>query len=375
MATTKEPRYSVAFPKRYWYPACRSEDLGRAPLGFTLMETPLVAFRDGDGVAHTLIDRCPHRNVPLSLGRVHEDGCLECDYHGWRFSGDGKCQAVPGLFDADKAPSRTRNVTTHATRESDGFIWIWGEAGVRPRTQPFALPQLARPAGNGARAQSSLGAGEVVLKYDIEGTVHAAVENALDVPHTAFLHKGLHRGGTEQNEITATRKAIPNGLEVEYIGEPVGMGPIRMSPDGENAVTHFDRFFLPSIAQVEYRAPNWFHIVNTILHLPLSPLKTRCWFVVRYWTPLPEFVLRPIVWAQGRQIAQQDVEILGEQTKNATRFGGERYTSTDLDLLGPAIFQLMRQAEKAEGIGAAGNGKARKPVRSRISKKTVAFRA
>jgi hypothetical protein len=36
------------------------------------------------------------------------------------------------------------------------------------------------------------------------------------------------------------------------------------------------------------------------------------------------------------------------QSRNIDRFGGERFASTDLDLLGAAIWRLLRQAERAE---------------------------
>jgi nitrite reductase/ring-hydroxylating ferredoxin subunit len=342
--------FSVASPRRAWYPACRSSELGKAPLAFTLMDEPLVAFRDRLGSAHVLIDRCPHRNAPLSLGEVHADGTLECGYHGWRFDGSGRCRSVPGLYDGDVASSPVRDVTSHATRELDGFVWVWGEAGAEPTGEPFRLPDLTRAAADGVAAQTSAGVGEVVLPFDLDCTVHAALENALDVPHTAFLHRGIFRGSGNQREITAVRRAVPGGVEVEYLGEPVGMGPVRAKQGAELTFDHWDRFYLPSIAQIEYRVPGWLHIVNTIPHLPLSPLRTRCWFVVRYWSRIPGWLGRPIVWLRGQQIARQDVGMLAQQTANAERFGGERYTSTDLDLLGPAIWRMLRQAVKAEGI-------------------------
>ena len=40
---TSDGRFSVAFPRRWWYPVCRSSDLGRKPVGFSLMDTPLVS--------------------------------------------------------------------------------------------------------------------------------------------------------------------------------------------------------------------------------------------------------------------------------------------------------------------------------------------
>ena len=36
----------------------------------TLFSTPLVVYRNADGQIGALLDRCSHRNVPLSLGKV-----------------------------------------------------------------------------------------------------------------------------------------------------------------------------------------------------------------------------------------------------------------------------------------------------------------
>ena len=87
--------------------------------------------------------------------------------------------------------------------------------------------------------------------------------------------------------------------------------------------------------------------MNSILHLPLSPTRTRAWFVLRFQTPLPAAVAGLLVRARGQRILQQDVEVLEQQTLNIRRFGGERYTSTELDLFGNAIWKLLRDAEKA----------------------------
>ena len=40
--------------------------------------------------------------------------------------------------------------------------------------------------------------------------------------------------------------------------------------------------------------------------------------------------------------------MLAEQTASVRRFGSERYTSTELDLLGNGIWRLLRRAERAE---------------------------
>jgi phenylpropionate dioxygenase-like ring-hydroxylating dioxygenase large terminal subunit len=351
------PDYRVAFPRRYWYPACQSADLGRRPLGLTLMDTPVVVFRDRTGRPRALLDRCSHRNLALSLGRVRPDGCLECAYHGWRFDGSGGCVAVPGLLVTDTGSS-SRRVEAFAAAEQDGFVWIWGDPGTPPDGLPLALPRF-----------EGRGCGQVVLSCDLDCTLHAAVENALDVPHTAFLHRGLFRGG-DAKEITAERRELPGGVEVRYLGEPVRFGPLRGAGRAELTFDHWDRFLLPSVAQIEYRVTGWLRLTNTIVHLPLSPFHTRAWFVVGYWTRLPASVVRPIVVAQGRRILGQDAGVLADQTANIRRFGQVHYVSTDLDLLGNAIWRLLRQAERAETLE---SGPDEEPAE--IGRHSVTFRA
>jgi phenylpropionate dioxygenase-like ring-hydroxylating dioxygenase large terminal subunit len=322
-------RFSVAVPRPAWYPACTSRELGaRRALAIELMGAPLVVFRDGAGSPGVLVDRCPHRNAPLSAGRVHE-GSIECGYHGWRFDGAGTCVAIPGI---DRPVEDRRGVGSHAALERDGMIWFWSEPGEAPVGDPFPLPDL----GAGSR--------QVVLRYDIDATMHATIENTLDVPHTAFLHRGLLRGA-KPNEIRAVRRPIAGGVEVQYLGEPFGIGFLR--PRSATELVHLDRFVLPCVAQVEYRAGPWLQIVNTVLHLPLSGTRTRTWFVLRANSQrLPRRLVQAIIRLQGPRVAKQDVRILGRQTANIRRFGGEQYSSTEMDLFGTAVWRLLRHAEK-----------------------------
>lgn len=119
------------------------------------------------------------------------------------------------------------------------------DAGAEPVRELFGLPEFDGP-----------GTGEVVFRYDLESTMHAALENALDVPHTAFLHRGMFRGG-EPREITAVRREVDGGVEVQYLGEPVGFGRFRGSKEGAKTFDHWDRFLLPCVAQIEYAADGW----------------------------------------------------------------------------------------------------------------------
>jgi hypothetical protein len=90
---------------------------------------------------------------------------------------------------------------------------------------------------------------------DADGSVHAVAENALDVPHTMYLHGGLFRkkgGGTVEREVEI--RNYGDRVEAEYIGEdrPPGLAGLLLAPGG-GVVKHVDRFILPSITEVDYR--------------------------------------------------------------------------------------------------------------------------
>ena len=108
-------------------------------------------------------------------------------------------------------------------------------------------------------------------------------------------------------------------------------------------VTHFDRFLLPSIAQVEYRLGEKSHLVTTSAMTPIDDFKTRLWAVVTFRLPLPHFLVQPFLMPVAMRILRQDAVILRAQTDVIKRFGGERFTSTELDVLGHEIWRLLEQ--------------------------------
>lgn len=324
---------SVARLARHWYVACRSTQLRRRPVARTVLGIPMALFRDENGRAAALLDRCPHRNVPLSLGRVDAAGRLECAYHGWQFDRGGICRVVPGLCDGRDAADR--RTLAFAASERDGLVWVYPTADEQPHIGPEPLPHT------GDRRYTT-----VVRELAMECTLHAALENALDVPHTAFLHRGLFRGNGTRHEITAVVRTSARGVEAEYVGEPrpPGLAGRLLSPSG-GIVEHWDRFLLPSIAQVEYRLGPENHLLVTSLCTPESDFRTRLFAVVRFRLRLPGALVRPLLAPIAMRIFRQDARILRLQSRTIRRFGGEQFMSTEIDVLGPHIWRSLKQAE------------------------------
>ena len=318
--------------RRAWYVACASSELQDKVLARTLLGTPLVLFRGPEGTPGALLDRCAHRNAPLSVGRV-VDRRLECLYHGWQFGTDGKCLKIPGLC-AEMEQKIARNVPRFAALEQDGFVWVYATPDVDPQGKPFPVPSLGE------------GAVEVRRIVQVESPLHAALENALDVPHTAVLHRGLFRGVREPHRIKARVSRTPEGVQAEYLGEPrpEGLAAKILSPSG-GVVTHFDRFILPSIAQVEYRLGSEVHFLVNSICTPVDDYLTRIHAVITFRTRFPGWLVKILLNPVATRIFKQDAAILKAQGENLRRFGGEHYASTAIDVLGLQIARLLRRAE------------------------------
>ena len=110
--------------RNYWYPIIQSPEVpSNAPVGLKCLNEDLVIWRDGEGRAHVMNDRCPHRWVKLSAGRVLA-GELQCAYHGLRFAGDGSCTLIPWEKQASDLNSKLC-VTSYPTEEIGGYVWAY----------------------------------------------------------------------------------------------------------------------------------------------------------------------------------------------------------------------------------------------------------
>jgi phenylpropionate dioxygenase-like ring-hydroxylating dioxygenase large terminal subunit len=173
-----DPRSPVSAPapRNAWYAAVASSRLADAPVPVKLLGWNLVLFRDSEGRAHALHDRCIHRGARLRLGEV-VGGALACRYHGWRFAGDGRCVHIPSLADGASIPQGAR-VRAFPCLERDGYAFVWiGDA------PPADGPEPIEAFRDFDWIQGSLELGCAAL---------LAIENNLDWCHPVFAHPRTH---------------------------------------------------------------------------------------------------------------------------------------------------------------------------------------
>jgi hypothetical protein len=123
----------------HWYVVARSHEVKTQPLGVKLWNQAIVLFRDSQGQIYALENRCPHRHVKLSHGKM-VDNSLECIYHGWQFQGNGVCVKVPYLAAHQKLP--TCQLRSYPVKDVNGLIWLFpGQPNLATEIQPLTIPE------------------------------------------------------------------------------------------------------------------------------------------------------------------------------------------------------------------------------------------
>lgn len=118
-----------------WWAVARTDEINREkPVNVDIADQPVVLWRDKDGAARALEDRCPHRRAPLSLGCILGNGAIQCGYHGWTYDGsNGQLIDIPNLKSTRKFPPVYRAKAFGVT-ESGGFIRVCLDAKAKPPT-------------------------------------------------------------------------------------------------------------------------------------------------------------------------------------------------------------------------------------------------
>lgn len=295
-----------------WYPVASVAALGRKPVARRLLGQPLVAFAGECGPV-VLKDRCPHRGMPLSDGRV-ADGQIVCPYHGWAFGDGGGCRAVPGSRDIPPI-----SASALAARVAGGLVWTTlGNEPFPPLPAAMEDETLDRfwwPVAS-SRAR-----------------VLDALENHLDPAHPHHVHPWIVRAPDKRQTVAVTVEVTPEGATATYREQTRPTGLIPRLLEGHRT-TSIGRLYPPTIGEVTFTGPAGLRLSIAVVFVPEDTTTTRPW--AHFATPrgrLPAAVKRVLLKSFHYPILTQDRRILSRQ---ADREGS--YLIGPLDFLGPAIW-------------------------------------
>jgi phenylpropionate dioxygenase-like ring-hydroxylating dioxygenase large terminal subunit len=298
--------------KDFWYVACLARELPRdRPIARTIFGRSVVLWRDEHGAPRAALDRCLHRATALSRGVVI-DGKLCCPYHGWTYDGAGACVHVPscgGPPDGDVG-----RLATFPTLEQDGLVYVLPGGDVaRARRPAFRVPHVGEPGWRSYFMVTRFRAGVTWL-----------VENFMDVPHTAFVHRGWFRTA-KARRVPATVERAGGSVLVTYhqeLDRISGLG-IVLSPRGE-PMTHTDRYVVPNVTRVDYGfGPQSGFVINSQC-TPIGPRESLVYTAIAFKLPYGAAsrvvgkAMQPLLRWYTKRVILQDVDVMDAQTAGLT---------------------------------------------------------
>ncbi len=301
-----------------WYPVYFVEDLDKSkPNSFTLLDQRLVIWWEEKTKQWRVFeDKCPHRLVPLSEGRINEAGQLECPYHGWAFSGGGRCEIIPQQTEAQKAETSARacaKILPATIRQGMLFVYAGEAANAEYIPVPIIEPMEEDPEGwiclNTFRD----------LPYDAT----TLIENVIDSSHVPYTH---------HKTIGNRANAAPVELEIVDYSRERFTGVWAEGPRKGALGTQYTTFVAPCLMWHDLTSKKFGRTLTVVYATPISKGKCRLFarFPFKFTSKLPGIFLKitPRWYSHLNQMAileDDQIFLYFQERYLAEKGGGENF--------------------------------------------------
>jgi len=318
-----------------WYFALPGSALKRGQMtAKTMLGEPMILGSADTGAVWALRDICPHRGIPLRFGRF--DGVeIECCYHGWRFSPEGRCTAIPSLTEGQAFDASKIRVKSYPAREVQGNLWVYmGE-------DPAAAPDIPEVPGLGVDAAPGM-----FESVRFPCPIDHAVVGLMDPAHGPFVHRAWWwRSKRSIHEKAKAFGASPFGFTMLRHAPSSNSNAYRLlGGKPETEIT----FRLPSV-RVEHIRVGKHSVANVTAVTPIganeSEINHAIYWSMPWLTPLKP-LLRPFV----RAFLRQDRDIMVMQ-QEGLKFDPPLMLIDDADRQAKWYYRLKNEYRRARAEG------------------------
>lgn len=295
---------------------------------------PMALFRTSGNIV-ALIDRCPHRNYPLSEGRIVQDS-LECPYHGWRFGLSGECLEVPGCILSSQNAVKLGAKSVHSI-EAHGGIFV-SLADERPPP-----PQLPPDIGDAALDHFWWQQGTW------RGRAFDAIENVMDPFHTNHLHHGYIRRRDRRLPVRLHVNSYGNSIDmvIEQTQPDLGIMSRFLERDRSRSIS---RYYPPTVVQARWEGEKKLTLCVTAFFTPATDgtfTPFACFTTPRGLIPnrIKEAAIRLFL----NPVVAQDRHALAKQSAVMKDFGFPHFKTGPGDILGNRLHRLWLGETIPEG--------------------------
>lgn len=307
--------------RNYWYVLCKSSDISHKLTQRTFKNTNIVLFRNKSGLCKAFVDFCPHRGVPLSIGKLSNDEII-CAYHGWHFDEHGKCKKIPALCEENKIQLKPISLS-----EKYGLIFISFSEDVDNNKE---IPVNKDPEYY-----------RFYSKYKIYGELIDLLENFLDATHTPYIHNKLIRSSKTSQNIDAEIIRSKDMVKIVYKGEKKQFGLI--SKLFEKTRTYSEAVFeMPTNAEISYYSKKGLNLKIKVCLTPTRENEYNAHVFFIFKKNIINLMKFFLAWPFFYLAIKQDLKILQQQFDNKSDFGDKSYIiNPRCDLIRPHLHDLI----------------------------------
>lgn len=203
-------------------------------------ELPLVIWKNEDKLYST-VNICKHMGSKLDNGIITKDGCLECQYHGFKYT--------------------PTDIFGQVIEHQGKLFWSYEPIHKKPFSVPFV---------DNINYETSF------LEMDMHCSLTDSIYNTMDLRHPEFVHNKMVGFGSNVPPTNIKYYTYNDrvGLSFNYNSNKV----IRQVTKDTHLTHNFHMFVYPTFSWSRVIFDNNKHLIIGVNLLPISPTKTR-WYI------------------------------------------------------------------------------------------------
>lgn len=166
-----------------WFQVAWSDEIGIGDVhSMKYFDQEMVAWRADSGRLTVMNAYCEHLGAHLGYGGKVVDDVLQCPFHGWQWSQQGRNVCIP----YQDRPNKGRRIRTYPVVERNESVYIWHD--VLGREPFFDAPDVFTGFGDGATAADYYPQ-QRLFERGLEMHPQYVLENGVDFAHFKYVHK------------------------------------------------------------------------------------------------------------------------------------------------------------------------------------------
>ena len=165
-----------------WFQVAWSDEIGVGDVHkMTYFGQEMVAWRAESGQLTVMNAYCEHLGAHLGFGGKVVGEVLQCPFHGWQWSHEGRNVCIP----YQDRPNRGRRMRTYPVVERNESVYIWHD--VEGREPFFDAPDIFAGFNDGSSADDYYPQ-QRLYRERLEMHPQYVLENGVDFAHFKYVH-------------------------------------------------------------------------------------------------------------------------------------------------------------------------------------------